>query len=35
LQRMAVADDDVPPREGNVFQSQPEGNATRGRWRGM
>jgi NAD(P)-dependent dehydrogenase (short-subunit alcohol dehydrogenase family) len=35
LQRMAVADDDVPPREGNVFESQPAGNATRGRWRGM
>jgi NAD(P)-dependent dehydrogenase (short-subunit alcohol dehydrogenase family) len=35
LQRVAIANDDVPPREGNVFESQPEGNATRGRWRGM
>src|SRR5215217_1056391 len=33
LQRMAIADDDVPPREGNVFESQPAGNATEGHWR--
>jgi NAD(P)-dependent dehydrogenase (short-subunit alcohol dehydrogenase family) len=33
LQRMAIATDDVPPTEGNVFESQPEGNATEGRWR--
>jgi NAD(P)-dependent dehydrogenase (short-subunit alcohol dehydrogenase family) len=33
LQRMAVADDDVPPTEGNVFASRPEGNATEGHWR--
>jgi len=35
LQRMAVADDEVPPTEGNVFESQPEGNATEGRWRSI
>jgi NAD(P)-dependent dehydrogenase (short-subunit alcohol dehydrogenase family) len=35
LQRAAIANDDVPPREGNVFESQPEGNATRGHWRGI
>jgi NAD(P)-dependent dehydrogenase (short-subunit alcohol dehydrogenase family) len=33
LQRMAIADDDVPPTEGNVFESRPAGNATEGRWR--
>jgi NAD(P)-dependent dehydrogenase (short-subunit alcohol dehydrogenase family) len=35
LQRLAVADDEVPPTEGNVFQSRPEGNATEGRWRSI
>ncbi|MCW2740787.1 MAG: short-chain dehydrogenase/reductase [Blastococcus sp.] len=35
LQRMAVANDEVPPTEGNVFSSQPEGNATEGRWRSI
>jgi NAD(P)-dependent dehydrogenase (short-subunit alcohol dehydrogenase family) len=35
LQRMAVADDDVPPTEGNVFASRPEGNATEGHWRSI
>jgi NAD(P)-dependent dehydrogenase (short-subunit alcohol dehydrogenase family) len=35
LQRMAIADDDVPPTEGNVFESRPEGNATEGRWRSI
>ena len=35
LQRMAIANDDVPPTEGNVFESQPEGNATEGRWRSI
>ena len=35
LQRMAIADDDVPPTEGNVFASQPAGNATEGRWRSI
>jgi NAD(P)-dependent dehydrogenase (short-subunit alcohol dehydrogenase family) len=35
LQRAAIAKDDVPPREGNVFESRPEGNATRGHWRGI
>ena len=34
LQRMAIANDDVPPTEGNVFESQP-GNATEGRWRSI
>jgi NAD(P)-dependent dehydrogenase (short-subunit alcohol dehydrogenase family) len=33
LQRMAIADDDVPPTEGNVFESRPAGNATEGHWR--
>jgi NAD(P)-dependent dehydrogenase (short-subunit alcohol dehydrogenase family) len=35
LQRMALADDDVPPTEGNVFESRPAGNATEGRWRSI
>jgi NAD(P)-dependent dehydrogenase (short-subunit alcohol dehydrogenase family) len=35
LQRMAVADDEVPPTEGNVFESQPDGNAVEGRWRSI
>ena len=35
LQRMAIANDDVPPTEGNVFESKPEGNATEGRWRSI
>ncbi len=35
LQRLAIADDDVPPTEGNVFESNPEGNATEGRWRSI
>jgi len=35
LQRMAIANDDVPPTEGNVFRSQPGGNATEGRWRSL
>src|SRR4051794_2679818 len=34
LQRMAIANDDVQPTEGNVFESQP-GNATEGRWRSI
>jgi NAD(P)-dependent dehydrogenase (short-subunit alcohol dehydrogenase family) len=33
LQRMAIANDEVPPTDGNVFDSRPEGNATEGRWR--
>jgi short-subunit dehydrogenase len=35
LQRMAIANDDVPPTDGNVFESQPDGNATRGHWRAL
>ncbi|TFV87701.1 SDR family NAD(P)-dependent oxidoreductase [Blastococcus sp. CT_GayMR20] len=35
LQRMAIASDDVPPTEGNVFESRPAGNATEGRWRSI
>jgi NAD(P)-dependent dehydrogenase (short-subunit alcohol dehydrogenase family) len=35
LQRLAIADDDVPPTEGNVFESRPAGNATEGRWRSI
>ena len=32
---LAVARDDVPPTEGNVYRFRPEGNAVRGRWRGV
>ncbi|MGY1804414.1 SDR family NAD(P)-dependent oxidoreductase [Blastococcus sp. SYSU D00922] len=35
LQRMAIAGDDAPPTEGNVFESKPAGNATEGRWRSI
>ena len=35
LQRLAIADDDVPPTTGNVFASRPQGNATEGRWRSI
>ncbi len=35
LQRMAIADDDVPATAGNVFESKPAGNATEGRWRSI
>ncbi len=35
LQRMAIANDDVPATEGNVFESRPAGNATEGRWRSI
>jgi NAD(P)-dependent dehydrogenase (short-subunit alcohol dehydrogenase family) len=35
FQRMAVANDEVAPTEGNVFESKPEGNATEGRWRSI
>jgi NAD(P)-dependent dehydrogenase (short-subunit alcohol dehydrogenase family) len=35
LQRLAIANDDVPPTEGNVFESRPAGNATEGRWRSI
>jgi NAD(P)-dependent dehydrogenase (short-subunit alcohol dehydrogenase family) len=35
LRTFAVAKDDVPPTPGNVFESQPEGNAIDGRWRGV
>jgi len=35
LQRMAIANDEVAPTEGNVFESRPEGNATEGRWRSI
>jgi NAD(P)-dependent dehydrogenase (short-subunit alcohol dehydrogenase family) len=33
IARLAIADDDVAPTTGNVFESQPEGNATEGPWR--
>lgn len=33
LQKLAIANDEVQPTEGNVFRSEPEGNATEGRWR--
>ena len=35
LQRLAIANDDVPPTTGNVFASRPQGNATDGRWRSI
>jgi NAD(P)-dependent dehydrogenase (short-subunit alcohol dehydrogenase family) len=35
LQRLAIADDDVPPTTGNVFASQPGGDSTEGRWRSL
>jgi NAD(P)-dependent dehydrogenase (short-subunit alcohol dehydrogenase family) len=35
MQRLAIAKDDVPPTDGNVFESRPEGNATEGRWRSI
>jgi NAD(P)-dependent dehydrogenase (short-subunit alcohol dehydrogenase family) len=35
MQRLAIANDDVPPTEGNVFRSRPEANATRGNWHGI
>jgi NAD(P)-dependent dehydrogenase (short-subunit alcohol dehydrogenase family) len=35
IQRLAIANDDVPPTEGNVFESRPERNATEGRWRSI
>src|SRR6476659_4660754 len=35
LERLAIADDDVPPTVGNVFASRPDGNATEGHWRSI
>ena len=35
IARLAIADDDVAPTTGNVFESRPEGNATEGRWRSI
>ncbi|HEV7210331.1 MAG TPA: SDR family NAD(P)-dependent oxidoreductase [Blastococcus sp.] len=35
LERLAVADDEVPPTDGNVFESKPAGNATEGHWRSI
>lgn len=35
MQRLAIADDDVPPTAGNVFEPKPAGNATEGRWRSI
>ncbi|PRY47850.1 short-subunit dehydrogenase [Geodermatophilus tzadiensis] len=36
LRMFALADDDrTPPTEGNVFESRPAGNATKGRWHGI
>jgi NAD(P)-dependent dehydrogenase (short-subunit alcohol dehydrogenase family) len=35
FQRMAVANDEAAPTEGNVFESKPAGNATEGRWRSI
>jgi NAD(P)-dependent dehydrogenase (short-subunit alcohol dehydrogenase family) len=35
MRQLGIANDDVPPTEGNVFASRPEGNATEGRWHGI
>jgi NAD(P)-dependent dehydrogenase (short-subunit alcohol dehydrogenase family) len=35
LRAVAIAKDDVPPTEGNVFTSRAEGNATHGKWFGL
>ena len=35
MQRLAIADDDVPPTTGNVLDPKPAGNATEGRWRSI
>lgn len=35
MQRLAIADDDVPPTTGNVFEPNPAGNATEGGWRSI
>jgi NAD(P)-dependent dehydrogenase (short-subunit alcohol dehydrogenase family) len=35
IQRLAIANDDVPPTEGNVFAPRPERNATEGHWRSI
>jgi len=35
LQVLGIANDDVPPTSGNVFSSQPAGNATEGNWRSI
>jgi NAD(P)-dependent dehydrogenase (short-subunit alcohol dehydrogenase family) len=35
FQQLALADDDAPPTEGNVFASKPAGNATEGHWRSI
>jgi NAD(P)-dependent dehydrogenase (short-subunit alcohol dehydrogenase family) len=35
FQQLALAKDDVPPTEGNVFTSNSAGNATEGRWRSI
>ena len=32
LRTFALARDEAPPSEGNVFSSRPEGNRTHGRW---
>jgi NAD(P)-dependent dehydrogenase (short-subunit alcohol dehydrogenase family) len=35
MKRMGIANDEVPPTEGNVFRSRPEQNAAEGRWHGI
>ena len=35
MKAVGIAKDTVPPTVGNVFESQAETNATRGRWRGL
>jgi NAD(P)-dependent dehydrogenase (short-subunit alcohol dehydrogenase family) len=35
MRAVGIARDRVPPTVGNVFESRPETNTTRGRWRGL
>jgi NAD(P)-dependent dehydrogenase (short-subunit alcohol dehydrogenase family) len=35
MRATGIARDQVPPTTGNVFESRPETNTTRGRWRGL
>jgi hypothetical protein len=35
LRTLALARDQVPPTEGNVFASRPDGNSRDGRWRAL
>jgi NAD(P)-dependent dehydrogenase (short-subunit alcohol dehydrogenase family) len=35
MKRIGIANDEVPPTDGNVFGSRPENNAVEGRWHGI